>query len=88
MQHRDGMRHFDFNARFDGHDEPLEVDWAILFDRLDRSPSRLEVRVFPFYRVEITATVGAKNADSGKILDFPLEDFDLLWRLRFRLALF
>ena len=74
MQHRDGMRHFDFNARFNGDDEPLEVDWAILFDRHDRSPGRLEVRVFPF---ETTATVGAQNVVSGKILDFPLEDFDL-----------
>lgn len=77
------MRDFDFNARFDGHDEPLEVDWAILFNRLDGSPGRFEIGVFPFYSVEITTTVGAENADSGKVLDLPLEDVDLLWGLRF-----
>jgi hypothetical protein len=88
VQHRDGMCDFDFNTRFDGHDEPLEVDWAILFDRLDGPPCRLEIRVFPIYRVEITAAVGAENANGREVLDLPLEDFDFSWSFRFRLAIF
>ena len=82
------MRYLDFNARFDGHDKPLEVDCTILFDRLDGSSSGPETRVFRFYGVDVTATVGTEDANSGEILYFPLENFDFLRRLRFRLALF
>ena len=80
------MRHLDLNTRFDGHDEPLEVDWTILFDCLNGSSGRLDICVFPFYRVEITATVGAENADGGEVLNLPFKDFDVLGlRLRFTL---
>ena len=72
VQHRDGMCQVD--ARYD---ELLEVDWSVLFDCLERSSGRLEICGFPFYRVEITATVGVESVDGGEVLDLPLEDFDL-----------
>jgi hypothetical protein len=66
----------------------LEVDWTILFDHLDGSPSRLEIRVFSFYRIGIAVTIGAENAESGEVLDRLLEDFDFLRGLRLELILF